>query len=168
MPYRIVALLALAVLAASLQAQTPQPGYDWKQAGDAARARGVPVVVVITGDGCGFCERMRQEVMDDPEIVELLEKHSVLRTLDRNKGGKLRDFDGDRIRARLFVSRYEVFATPTLLFLDATGHPAAPALVGYDDAESYRGLLAGRLTRAEAVVRVLTPPEPALADHQGH
>jgi thioredoxin-related protein len=166
MSYRLIALLALSLLVAPLYAQTPEEGYDWRQAGADALARGVPVVVLVTEDGCGFCERLRREVLDDPGIRARLEEQAVLRGIDREAGGKVRDFDGERVRARLFLGRYEVFAAPTLLFLDPQGRTLAPALVGYGDLESYRGLLTERLRRAQAVMQVLNPdPRPALAGH---
>jgi thioredoxin-related protein len=166
MLYRLTALLTLSLLLSPLYAQTPQEGYDWRQAGADALARGVPILVVVTEDGCGFCERLNREVLDDPKTRAQLDAHAVLRGLDREPSGKVRDFDGERVRARLFLGRYEVFATPTLLFLDPQGRALAPALVGYNDPESYRDLLAKRLRRAQAVMQVLNPdPHPALAGH---
>jgi len=70
----------------------------------------------------------------------------------RGTGGKITDFDGDRLRARLFLSRYEIFATPTLLFLGPDGRPLAEPIVGYNDPSSYRALLTDRLSRAQTAL----------------
>jgi len=48
----------------------------------------------------------------------------------------------------MFISRYAIFATPTLLFLDARGRLLADPLVGYNDTVNYGAALTGRLDEA--------------------
>jgi len=166
--YRLTAFLALTLILSPLRAQPIPDGDDWRQAGADASARRVPILVLVSEEGCGFCERLRREILEDADTRARLEDQAVLRGLGREASGKVRDFDGERMRARLFLGRYEVFAAPTVLFLDPRGRVLAPALVGYNDAETFRGLLSERLRRARAVMQVLDPdPRPALAG-QGH
>jgi thioredoxin-related protein len=157
--------MALLAVFSALAAAAPQSfTNDWQQVSALAQDRGLPVVVVVTGDGCGYCERLRREFLADPENQGLLDAQAVTREFARDTGGKITDFDGDRVRSRLFLSRYDVFATPTLLFLGADGSPLAAPLVGYNDPSSYRSLLAERLHRARLALEDGTAPgTPAVA-----
>ena len=61
----------------------------------------------------------------------------MVREFNIDVGGKITDFDGEPIRARMFVSRYKVFATPTAVFVDANGEIISPPIVGYNDQAQY-------------------------------
>ncbi len=159
--YRIFLLLAL--FAPNLWAAAWfSPETDWSQAAQEAQERAVPILLLVTGDHCGYCKRMEQEFLSRSDVHRFLEKRAVTRELSREQGGKITDFDGERVRTRVFLERYGIFATPTLLLLSPLGTPLAPALVGYDDPESYAQRLKQRLARAQGQVEHRTP-SPHLA-----
>ena len=108
-----------------------------------------PIVMVVTGNGCGHCERMKSEFLYDPTVQSFLGRRALVHVYRESTGGKITDFDGDRVRARMFIDRYDIFATPTLLFLDPDGAPIADPVVGYNDAINYRDLVTGRLDEAQ-------------------
>lgn len=124
--------------------------FDWAKVGAEARERGLPVAVLIMGPDCGYCERLRQEFLEAPATRGTLERGAVTQEISRDLGGKVTDFDGERIRTRRFLDRYEIFATPTLLFLSPEGELLAPALVGFNDPQNYGELVAKRMNRAHA------------------
>jgi thioredoxin-related protein len=103
---------------------------------------------------------MQRELLSNPEVQGCLAERALVRFYHDKTGGKITDFAGDRVRARMFLSRYDVFATPTLLFVDADGRPLADPLVGYNDAENYRDLLSRRLDQARSAMDA-TPGETA-------
>jgi hypothetical protein len=108
---------------------------------------------------------MRGEFLADPRLSSPLAEQAVSAELHRDSAGKIVDFDGERIRSRVFLSRYDVFATPTLLFLDSAGVPLAPPIVGFNDAQTYRELVSERLTeaRSELQARAAQPAEALTA-----
>jgi thioredoxin-related protein len=141
MPY--LAILILLLLAPMASAESPT--VDWSGVSEKARLRHSPILVVFSTDTCGYCEKLKQEIIaplsDDPK-----EGHKLLiREFDINRGGKMIDFDGESIRSRQFKQRYGIFATPTLLILDAEGHLLTDPLVGYNSAKAYRELLQASL-----------------------
>ena len=149
--------LAVALLLSHLPflpawADPASPGANWAQIGVEARERGLPVVVLVTEHDCGFCERMRRDFLSVADTRAMLDERAVLGEIPRDQGGKITDFDGERIRARVFLSRYEIFATPTALFVSPSGEPLAPPLVGYNDQETYAHLVSERLEHAGAVL----------------
>lgn len=149
MLYRFAAALMLAACFGFATADTSSTTRDWERVGANARALGIPLVMVITGNGCGHCERMKNEFLYDPTVKSFLGGRALVRMYPESTGGKLTDFDGERTRARMFIDRYEIFATPTLLFLDPDGNPIADPVVGYNDAVNYRDLVTGRLDEAQ-------------------
>ncbi|MEJ2590631.1 MAG: hypothetical protein P8178_04365 [Candidatus Thiodiazotropha sp.] len=77
-------------------------------------------------------------------------REPLIREFDINAGGKLTDFDGERIRSRQFKRRYGIFATPTLLILDPDGKLLSDPIVGYNSAGEYRQLLEQSLLQARS------------------
>jgi thioredoxin-related protein len=141
--------------------------FDWAQAGSEARELCLPVVLLVTSPDCNYCERLRQEFLDAPATRGTLEKGAITQEISREEGGKVTDFDGERIRTQVFLARYGVFATPTLLFLSPSGEVLAPALVGYNGAASYDDLVTKRLNQAHHnLVSGERPSHAMLADSE--
>ena len=145
--------LLLIILVTTSVAVPAAPAPDWQRIGGHARAHSVPVVVLVTSEDCGHCERLRRGFLATPEARALLSETAVLGELSRDTGGKFTDFDGERVRAQVFLGRYDIFATSTLLFLDDQGRTLTPALVGFSQPEDYLDLLTERLERAESALR---------------
>jgi thioredoxin-related protein len=114
---------------------------DWTEIAELAESRHLPVVILVSSEDCGYCERLKNEVLFPMAREGRLKDRALVRELPLDTGGKLLDFDGERIRTRIFLGRYKVFASPTLLFLDAHGLPLHEPLVGYSGPEQYRDLL---------------------------
>lgn len=135
-------ILALAaVLFSSLG--FPQSGYqlesvdDWAREAQRARDAGLPIMVIFSADDCSYCERLKREVVTPQLQQGGLQDKVLVGEFNIDRGGKVIDFDGEKIRSRIFVSRYEVFATPTVILLDPQGHPLTDPLVGFDNARDY-------------------------------
>jgi thioredoxin-related protein len=161
--YRLATVLLLATsVTAGAAGPSSDSTTDWSRTGASAREAGLPVVVLVTGSECGHCERMRGEFLADPRMSSPLAEQAVCAELYRDSAGKIVDFDGERIRSRVFLSRYDVFATPTLLFLDPAGLPLAAPIVGFNDAETYRELVSERLTEARSELQARAD-QPAAA-----
>jgi thioredoxin-related protein len=118
-----------------------QTTRDWKQVATLADAENLPVLMLVSGEYCNYCEQLKNKVIKPLRQQARLKDSALVREIDLQTGGKLIDFDGEKVRARLFLSRYEVFATPTVLFLDHHGKPLREPLIGFNDAEQYQALL---------------------------
>lgn len=140
--------LTLILFSGHVSAQGLGSTDDWSRVGKTASTEGIPVVLLVTGAGCGHCDRLHRDLFTNPTSCMLLRGRAVAREIDRDAGGKLTDFDGERVRSRVFLARYQIFATPTLLFLDADGNALVEPLVGYSAPDNYRELLSERLTMA--------------------
>jgi thioredoxin-related protein len=138
-------LATLILLVFSCSAWSESPDADWSDVAQTARDRHQPILVVFSADTCGYCSRLKREVLDPMSQQEAADSQPLIREFDINTGGKLTDFNGERIRSRQFKQRYGIFATPTLLILDPDGHPLSDPLVGYNSPDEYRELLQNHL-----------------------
>lgn len=155
----IALMLSLIVLPRLVMAETE---VNWFKVGNEARDRGMLVAILVTDPDCGHCKRLHNEFLDAPANRGTLEKVAVTREISRGEGGKVTDFDGERIRNRLFLARYQIFASPTLLLLSPEGELLASPIVGFNGAQAYRELVDRRLARAQANLASGERPNPAM------
>ena len=120
---------------------SPSATSDWSQAARDAKVSQSPIIILYTAQTCGYCERLKQEVLIPMFGHTVKTAPALLKEVDINSGGKMIDFDGEPIRSRQFKQRYHVFATPTLLILDSSGEPLTDPIVGYDSKDRYQSRL---------------------------
>ena len=152
--YLCIALL-LALITGLAMATPPKqilPGDDWAAEASAAQSDGTPIMLVFTADNCSYCERLKRELLKPLLQTGQLSGSVRLREFNIDHGGKIVDFDGERIRSRIFVDRYKIFATPTVLLLDQQGNALAPPIVGFNNAENYRVLLTQAIEQARPLL----------------
>ncbi len=113
---------------------------DWTRVQVQADSSSAALVLLVTSPGCGYCAMLKQDVLRPMQREGAFESRALVRELDLDAGRKIVDFDGEKIRARLFLKRYKVFAAPTVLFLDRDGHPLHAPIVGFNGVEKYRPL----------------------------
>ncbi len=134
-----LAFIILSLLASLANAEPP--AVDWSDVSESARIKHSPILVVFSAETCGYCVKLKHEVIEPLSHDPKASRNLLIREFDINAGGKIVDFNGEPIRSRQFKRRYGIFATPTLLILDAEGRPLTDPLVGYNSANEYRELL---------------------------
>jgi thioredoxin-related protein len=133
-------ILALFLLSTQLGLADPDSTTNWADASASARENHSPIVVLFESQGCGYCMKLKREVLQHlPDKVTA--QRPVIKEFDIYAGGKIIDFDGDPIRSRHFKERYHIFAVPTLIIMDAHGTPLTDPIVGYNSKEEYQELL---------------------------
>lgn len=135
-------------------APDPDPTFrDWEHAGTLAEARKLPVVIVFVADHCGYCERLEETFLAPLKEKGSLEERAIVHTLDIHASGKVKDFDGERMRITPFVNRYGVFATPTIVMVDPQGRMLGEPLVGFNEPETYGDLFHSALADALTILK---------------
>ncbi|MCG8428119.1 MAG: thioredoxin fold domain-containing protein [Chromatiales bacterium] len=119
-------------------------------ADDAVEAKeiGVPILMVFSADDCDYCERLKNDVLKPGIESNQFDRQVLIREVDINAGGKIIDFDGVKVRTGIFVDRYNIYATPTIVIVDYNGTPLASPIVGYNNEDSFRQLLSERIEYA--------------------
>ncbi len=96
-------------------------------------------MIMFSAEDCAYCEILESEVLR-PMLMSGDYGHKVLiRKYMVDHGGNIRDFDGKMIDNYEFVSRYNIFVTPTLVFLDSHGQELAERIIGVNTLELFAG-----------------------------
>ncbi|MEJ2621288.1 MAG: thioredoxin fold domain-containing protein [Candidatus Thiodiazotropha sp.] len=135
-------LISIFLLISSSQslADPITPNTNWADAATLARQNHTVIMVIFESEGCGYCSRLKREILE-PLSHDTEPNLPLIKEFDIYAGGKVTDFNGDLIRSRQFKERYEIFAVPTLLILDADGKLLADPIVGYNSQQEYKILL---------------------------
>ncbi|MCG8015825.1 MAG: thioredoxin fold domain-containing protein [Candidatus Thiodiazotropha sp. 'RUGA'] len=131
LPLPVTLLLCLLLLSPAYADQSVIPQvHDLQKLAIEASKKKLPIVLLISQYHCGYCDRMKQEVLYPMSISGDFEQTALVRELMVDEGEMVNDFQGNRVAASAFSQRYSVFVTPTLLFLDNRGEEAAERILG--------------------------------------
>ena len=115
------------------------------QAAQVAKARGEPLVVLISLPGCVYCEMVRRNYLLPGRRDDGLQAWQ-LNISDRTT--LLAGFDGKPTAAALQAKAWNATFTPTVLFIGSQGQELAERLVGIAVPDFYGAYLAQRLATA--------------------
>ena len=129
-------LLAFAILVfvvpALVQASTPRDPYEFffeQSLGDLteeleiAREDGKKgLFLFFEMDECPFCHRMKETVLNQPEVQAYFKQHFHSLTIDIEGDIEIVDFEGSDMTQKAFASKNRVRATPLLAFFDLDGN----------------------------------------------
>ncbi len=89
--------------------------------------------------GCGFCEKMRYETLEDTNIEELIDKYFIFVDIGINEEGSILhgDFNGSK---HSYAKSLEIGFYPTVGFVDGNNSMVYGA-IGYRDIEIFSMLL---------------------------
>ncbi len=150
--------LAVFILSsASISAGSVAGELSFAAVANASRDSGRPIMMVFGAEECGYCERLKQDVLTPMARTGALDEQVLLREMDIHRGGKIKDFEGNRVRSRVFVRRYQVYATPTVVLLDAKGNELTRPIVGYSDAADYSARLEKAIGEAARALHGQSP-----------
>ncbi len=97
-----------------------------------ATAQGKRLAIIVEQRGCIYCTRMHNEVFPLPEINTLLSNDFYFVQINMFGDLEVTDFDGEILPERDFIKKWNVFFTPTTLFIDtevAESEDASDAVV---------------------------------------
>ena len=125
-------LFLLSGMSLQLEASTPRDPYvyffaqslgDLTEELEIAREEGKKgVFVFFEMDECPFCHRMKQTVLNQPEVQEYYGQHFHSLAIDIEGGIEMTDFTGNDMTQMEFARANRVRATPLLAFYDLDGN----------------------------------------------
>lgn len=157
----IICLLALSTLTVADSHDLIMTSSDWSVEASQAKVAGIPIMVIFSTDHCPYCVRLREEVLKPLLRNGALKGKVLMREFNIDDGGKITDFDGERVRAGIFVSRYSIYATPTVVLVDHHGKPLTEPIVGFNGADSYTRFLDEAISSAVMSLASLNLPRLA-------
>ncbi|WP_246179442.1 thioredoxin [Pandoraea aquatica] len=131
--------------AAKQQAAVPL-ATDFAAHARRAAALDAPLIVLVSLRDCVYCGPIRQR-----ELAPLVRsgKYEV-REIGMDSTTPVRDFDGTTTTGVAWARAHGVKVSPTVLFLDTSGHPVADPLIGAGLPDFYGAYLDDAIARGRA------------------
>jgi thioredoxin-related protein len=84
------------------------------------------VMVMFEANDCPWCERMMKNVMNRASVQDFFREHFQIVLINVDGDTSIVDFEGNEIPEKDFALKHNrIRATPTFLFFDLDGRPAA-------------------------------------------
>jgi len=132
----IVKTLSILLLMYSLTAQSavPRDPYahffhetlgDFPEELELARDENKKAILIFFEmEECPFCHRMKETVLNQPEVQEYFRKHFMLYSVNIEGSTEITGFNGERMTAKDYSFKvHRVRATPVFAFFDLKGKP---------------------------------------------
>ena len=98
---------------------------DFSEELENAKEQGkVGILIMFELDDCPFCHRMKQTVLNQPEIQDYFKQHFLILSVDIEGDVEMTDFKGESMTEKDFsFKKNRVRATPVFVFFDLNGNP---------------------------------------------
>lgn len=112
---------------------------DLQAVADEARQRGLPILIMFSMNGCGYCIVVEEEFLK-PMLRSGDYTDRVIMGMVKFDGvSSVRDFDGRDIPVGDLAVRYGAPVTPTVIFVSPDGKELAPKIIGMTTVDFYGG-----------------------------
>jgi thioredoxin-related protein len=131
----------------------PLQSRDLSQIAATAHEKSVPILLIVSQHYCPFCELLKEEIIYPTQKSGGYDGKAVIAEILIDSPKEIRDFSGDPVKPAVLAETYQVWVTPTLLFLDHTGREIHKRMLGVNTIELYDYYLDESLTAALQAVR---------------
>lgn len=113
----------------------------------------LPILLIVSQHHCPFCVRLREEIINPMLISGGDEGKVIIAEIFLDSSRNILDFQGKSVRPGVIADSYNVWVTPTLLFLDYKGREVHKRMLGVNTLEMYSHYLDESLAAAFRAVR---------------
>lgn len=128
---------------------------DLNREGRQARQACIPLLLEFAAEHCEYCTLLEEEILNPTLLNRDYDQRVLMRKLVIDGSSKIRDFNATPVSTTELASRYRVFVTPTLLFVDSQGRELAERMVGVMTLEFYGGYLDQAIDASSEMLREL-------------
>jgi len=118
-----------------------------------ANQENLPILLIVSQHHCPFCERLKEDIIYPMQISGEYEDKVIIAEILLDSSIDILDFKGNPVKPGVIADSYEVWVTPTLLFLDHTGREVHKRMLGVNTIEMYSYYLDETLAAALKAVR---------------
>lgn len=136
---------------------------DLQKLGQEALERNIPIVMMLSAEGCSWCIKLEEEHFKPMLRSGDYEGKALIRQFKIDDMLNVRDFDGKMISPDEINTRYSVFVTPTVIYLDGHGSELATKMVGLSTGHYYGSYVDMSIDEALDKLRRNTPLKAKLA-----
>jgi thioredoxin-related protein len=128
---------------------------DLSREGRQAEQACIPLLLEFAAVECEYCTLLEEEILNPTLLNRDYDQRVLMRKLLIDRSTKLRDFNDTPVTAAELASRYKVFVTPTLMFVDKQGDELAERMVGVMTLDFYGGYLDQAMDASSEKLRAL-------------
>ena len=115
----------------------------------------LPLLLVFMQDHCDYCVKLDHEILNPNYASGAFKGKAIVRRfmIDSfmiDSYATVIDFDGKKVDASALASRFKVYATPTLVLVDAHGRELVQRIVGVDSFDFFAAYLDESIEQARA------------------
>ncbi len=103
---------------------------NWSEVSTLARAKRIPVVVMVDQMDCPYCRRVEGEFFAAIFASKAFNEQAIFGKISLDAGETIVDDNGEQVVTRNFLERYSANLTPTVLFLDSEKNQLMDKMVG--------------------------------------
>jgi thioredoxin-related protein len=126
---------------------------DFTHVGERSHEKRLPILLMFSAEHCSYCERLEEDFLKPMLRSGDYDDKVLIRKLKIDGFDAIRDFDGNKVDASAFAERYNVYVTPTVVFIDGDGSQLARKRVGLSTPDFYGGYLDESINTALDVLR---------------
>lgn len=126
---------------------------DLSELASVAEQKNLPILLIVSQDYCPFCERLKEEIIAPMQISGDYEDRVVIAEIFLDSSTRIANFDNRPVEPGAIAEAYQVWVTPTLLFLDHRGREIHKRMLGVNTIEMYGYYLDESLAAALHAVR---------------
>ena len=124
----LVALLSLGI-SANFAADSLTNTTDLNKAISDAQSQNKSILLIFDQDGCYYCDLLKENTLSNKELISKLNDGYITVIVDINKNPQL-------------AAKYQVFGTPTMIFLDSNQKQIGK-IDGYVEANEFLDYIKG-------------------------
>lgn len=98
------------------------------------------ILLVLEAEGCPFCKRMREQVLNGPQVQQYYRRHFAIFSIDINGSVTVTGHDGTEQTEKAFARTLKFKGTPSFHFIAIDGKEVARHTGATRDAETFMAL----------------------------
>lgn len=110
---------------------------DLHKLANLANQEKLPILLIVSQHHCPFCVRLKEEIIFPMQLSGDYRDKVIMAEILLDSADTIRDLTGDLVQPDEIGRSYEVWVTPTLLFLDHTGREVHKRMLGVNTIEMY-------------------------------
>lgn len=126
---------------------------DLNELANSAKKAKLPILLIVSQHHCPFCVRLKEEIIIPMQLSGDYQDSVIMVEILLDSADTIRDLDGNLVHPSQIGTAYNVWVTPTLLFLDHTGREVRRRMLGVNTIEMYGHYLDESLQAALGAVK---------------
>jgi len=102
-----------------------------------AQQTGKVIMLEMSATYCGYCKTLEEEIIKPMLRSGDYNDNVLIRQVNIDIHGLMDDLGGDKTSPDQLARRYDIFITPTLLFLDGQGEEVSERILGVNSLDYY-------------------------------